>query len=166
MALAQRNTDWNVPQPPQPRIARPSGRTRAARRPAVVLWQRPLALVGLTLALVAAVMSFIRCSDCIAQRDLRAQTLRQRLTQLDRTYVQLNLELNRMAAEPMLSKSAQANGLVLPDATQIHYTRVVGILPQETIAQAAPAKTCPTLMANIRGFWQRLMPTQPAYGQN
>lgn len=166
MALAQRNTNWTPPPPPPPRVARPHGRARAARHAAVVLWQRPLALVGLTLALVAAVMSFIRCSDCIAQRDLKAQQLRQQLAQLDRQYVQLNLELNRMAAEPQLTQSAQANGLVLPDASRIHYTRVVGTLPREAVAQAAPVKPGRTLVASLQGFWQRLMPTQPAYGQN
>lgn len=165
MAQALRNTDWMVPEKrPAPRATR--SRARSVHRPAAALWQRPIPLTLLILGAVCVVMLFIRCSDCIAQRDLRSQSLRTELAQLDRECVQLNLELKRMAAEPHLSTIASAQGLVLPAPGQIHFARATADFPQSAVAQAAPAQPKRTVLASVQGFWQRLMPTSTAYGQN
>jgi hypothetical protein len=169
MAHALRK-EWVSPEEQhESRAAAP--RPRRVSRPALGVWQRPLPLTGLILGVVCAVMLFIRCNDCIAQRDLKAQSLRQELAQLDRECVQLNLELNRMGAEPQLSHMAQTHALALPAPTQIHYAKVTTPLPQTAVAVVAPraslaARSGHVVVASFHGFWQRLMPTPAAYAQD
>ncbi|HOF86577.1 MAG TPA: hypothetical protein PLZ36_00555 [Armatimonadota bacterium] len=154
-------------EPSESRAAEP--RYRRAARPAPTGWRKPLPLTGLILVVVGVLMLFIRCSDCIAQHDLRAQSLRQELAQLDRECVQLHLELYRMAAEPQLSRITAQHKLVLPTPARTHYATVKGVAPETAVAQAgrpAPARSGQVMVAGLQEFWRKLVPTPAAYAQD
>lgn len=167
MAHALR-TIWLDEEPADTQTVQP--RPRRPRQPGPMLWQRPLPMLGLIAAVVAVAMLFIHGKDSIAQQDFQRRALRQEFTQLDRECVQLNLELDRLAAEPLPTEVAEQPLLALPDTDRIHFARVTEQPPtvdgQPT--QVAARRPLPQRVAEgLRDFWHRVsvITVKPAYAQ-
>lgn len=151
-------------------------RLRSRRRPAQPVGWARLALVTLAVSFVVSILViFVNTYARIAASEMRCQALKQEYAQLNRSCVELNLELEQLATQPRLAKIAQVQGLEIPDAARVHFVQGQQDFPHLAPPAPAPAsrpsswarRSGHQLIAGLGTAWQVLGggTTHTAYAQ-
>ena len=109
------------------------------RRASAIPWPQIALVTLLVSGSVGALVMFVNTYARIAEYEIKRQALKQQYTQLNRECIELNLELERLAALPRLTKVAQAKGLDLPAPDRVHYLKGAQDYPRAALARATPA---------------------------